>query len=42
MPEHREWWNTNVDSPVSDLKDLSRAIEDIESQAKSLIKEHAE
>lgn len=42
MPEHREWWNTNVDSPVSDLRDLSRAIEDIESQAKSLIKKHTE
>jgi len=42
MPEHREWWNTNVDSQVSDLRDLSRAIEDIESQAKNLIKKNKE
>jgi len=42
MPEHREWWNTNIDSPVSDLRDLSRAIENIESQANSLIKKNAE
>jgi hypothetical protein len=41
-PEHREWWSKNVDSPVSELRDLSRAIEDIESQAKSLIKKHTE
>ena len=24
MPEHREWWNTNVDSPVSDLRESSK------------------
>jgi hypothetical protein len=42
MPEHREWWSKNVDSPVSELRDLSRAIEDIESQAKSLIKKNTE
>jgi hypothetical protein len=42
MPEHREWWNTNVDSPVSDLRDLSRAIETIESQIRALIREREE
>lgn len=40
MPKHREWWRTNVDSSLKDLRDLSRVIEDIESQAKSLINEH--
>jgi hypothetical protein len=40
MPEHREWWRTNVDSSLKDLRDLSRVIEDIESKAKSLINEH--
>ena len=42
MPEHREWWNTYIDSPVSDLRDLSRVIEDIKSQAKSLISKNTE
>ncbi|WP_455368846.1 hypothetical protein [[Eubacterium] cellulosolvens] len=42
MPEHREWWSKNVDSSINDLRDLSRVIEDIESQVKSLIKEHSE
>ncbi len=42
MPEHREWWSKNVDSPINDLRDLSRVIEDIESQVKSLIKKHSE
>ena len=40
MPEHREWWRTNIDTSLNDLRDLSRAIEDIESQARSLIKEN--
>ena len=42
MPEHREWWSKNIDPPINDLRDLSRVIEDIDSQVKSLIKEHSE
>jgi hypothetical protein len=42
MPEHREWWRTNIDSTLNDLKDISRTIENIESQAESLIKKYAE
>jgi hypothetical protein len=42
MPEHREWWSKNIDSSINDLRDLSRVIEDIDSQVKSLIKEHSE
>ncbi len=42
MPEHREWWRTNIDSTLNDLKDISRTIEDIESQAESLIKKYSE
>jgi hypothetical protein len=42
MPEHAEWWRLNVDSKVSDLRDLSRTIEDMESQAKSLIQKNTE
>jgi len=42
MPEHREWWRVNVDSKVNDLRDLSRIIENIESQAKSLIQKNTE
>ena len=42
MPEHRDWWSKNIDSPINDLRDISRVIEDIESQIKRLIKEHSE
>ncbi len=42
MPEHREWWRVNIDSKVNDLRDLSRTIEDIESQTKSLIQQNTE
>jgi hypothetical protein len=42
IPEHREWWTKNVDSQINDLKDLSRTIENIESQAKSLIQKNTE
>ena len=42
IPEHREWWSNNIDSPKDELREFSRAIENIENKMQSLIKEHKE